>query len=105
MATFNRIVCLATVAAGVSFTASAVKLSADSYANSDNSLIAQWDGIDNEGTGTHNSSAATWVDRVGNRTVTRVDKNGGGSWGENCFVEGSSATSAMLILMNMIFPE
>ena len=88
--------CLA-FAAGVSFTASAVKLSADSYANSDNSLIAQWDGIDNEGTGTHNSSAATWIDRVGKRRATKVDKSGGGSWGENCFVEGSSATSAFWV--------
>ena len=57
-------------------------------------LVAQWDGIDNAGTGTHDATATTWVDRVGNRSTTKVNTKGsGGTWSENCFVEGSSVSS------------
>ena len=57
-------------------------------------LIAQWDGIDNAGTGTHDANAETWVDRIGRRSPTKVNTKGdGGTWGDNCFVEGASASS------------
>ena len=57
-------------------------------------LVAQWDGIDNAGTGTHDANATEWVDRIGGFTTTKVNTAGsGGSWGENCFVEGASSSS------------
>ena len=40
-------------------------------------LIAQWDGIDNEGTGVHNPSATVWKDLKGNRDLTL---QGNGTW-------------------------
>ncbi len=40
-------------------------------------LIAQWDGIDNAGTGTHNPNATVWKDLVGNRNLTLTES---GSW-------------------------
>ena len=67
-------------------------LTADSYVQE--GLVAQWDGIDNTGTGAHSTTATTWVDRIGNRSSTRVNTKGsGGSWGDNCYVEGASASS------------
>ena len=40
-------------------------------------LIAQWDAIDNEGTGTHNPNATVWKDLKGNRDLTL---QGNGTW-------------------------
>ena len=40
-------------------------------------LIAQWDGIDNVGTGTHNPSATVWKDLKGSCDMTLLSK---GSW-------------------------
>ena len=36
-------------------------------------LVAQWDGIDNAGTGQHDSAATTWTDLVGGRNFTLHD--------------------------------
>ena len=92
----RRIICLATVA-GLSFGASA-KSSADSYANSDNSLIAQWDGIDNLADGTHHDNATVWKDRISGyefslSNVTVGDRylgfSGSASYGQ--LVTGASA--------------
>ncbi|MBQ3289666.1 MAG: hypothetical protein IJH50_09685 [Kiritimatiellae bacterium] len=35
-------------------------------------LMAQWDGIDNQGTGTHDPTATTWKDLAGNNDLTIV---------------------------------
>ena len=54
-------------------------------------LIAQWDGIDNAGTGTHDPSATQWKDLVGTRHLTLQS---GGSWSANgnaLVVNGKSA--------------
>ena len=79
------------VAVGWVFTASA-DIPASAYVQ--RGLIAQWDGIDNAGTGTHDANAETWVDRIGRRSPTKVNTKGdGGTWGDNCFIEGASASS------------
>ena len=72
----------------------ALTLSADttytsaSYVQS--GLIAQWDGIDNVGTGTHDPTATTWKDLKGNLDMTL---NAKGSWtGNNAlYVSGGGA--------------
>ena len=46
-------------------------------------LIAQWDGIDNVGTGTHDPAATEWKDLVGTRDLELVD-------GKGSFVDGNS---------------
>ena len=54
-------------------------------------LIAQWDGIDNAGTGTHDQNATEWKDLVGSRHLTL---KAGGSWsaaGNALVVNGRSA--------------
>ena len=99
MSTWRKVGCCL-IAAIAAFGAWAETPTAADYTR--DGLVAQWDGIDNAGTGTHNSSAATWADRIGGRTVTRVDTSGGGSWGENCFVEGSSDTSAFWVEDNTL---
>ena len=38
----------------------------DAYAYVTNGLVAQWDGIDNVGTGSHDATATTWKDLSGN---------------------------------------
>lgn len=38
----------------------------DAYAYVTSGLVAQWDGIDNAGTGSHDATATTWVDLSGN---------------------------------------
>ena len=55
-----------------------------------NGLIAQWDGIDNQGTGTHDPTATTWKDLVGNLDMTLTAK---GSWngGNALYVSGGGA--------------
>ena len=42
----------------------------DSSSYVTNGLIAQWDGIDNAGTGTHDPTAATWKDLRGSLDMT-----------------------------------
>ena len=39
-------------------------------------LIAQWDGIDNQGTGTHDPTATTWKDLVGTNDLTIAQGRG-----------------------------
>ena len=54
-------------------------------------LIAQWDGIDNQGTGTHDPNATTWKDLVGDLDMTLTAK---GSWtkdGNALYVAGGYA--------------
>ena len=83
----------------------ALTLSADttytsaSYVQS--GLIAQWDGIDNAGTGTHDPTTNVWKDLVGSLDMTLTDK---GSWtfdgnalqvaGGGAGAQGASATPA-----------
>lgn len=42
-------------------------------------LIAQWDGIDNQGTGTHDPTATTWKDLKGSNDLT-ISQNRGFGW-------------------------
>ena len=49
----------------------------DSSSYVQNWLIAQWDGIDNQGTGTHDPTATTWKDLKGSLDMTLTAK---GSW-------------------------
>ena len=53
-------------------------------------LIAQWDGIDNAGTGTHDPNATTWKDLKGSLDMTLNTK---GSWtgGNALYVSGGGA--------------
>lgn len=54
--------------------------SAHSYVQ--DGLVAMWDGIENVGWGTHDSSATTWKDLVGNRMLSI----GSNSFGDDCFL-------------------
>ena len=82
----------------VSSTAVALALNATTYTSASyvqNGLIAQWDGIDNQGTGTHDPTATTWKDLKGNLDLTLM---GNGRWmdsGKALFVDGPSATNAV----------
>ena len=54
-------------------------------------LIAQWDGIDNAGTGVHDPNATVWKDLKGNLDMTLTSK---GRWmprGNSLFVSGLGA--------------
>ena len=62
----NKVGCCLAVIAGLSSAAVAAP-DADSYIR--RGLIAQWDGIDNLGTGTHVADTNVWVDRTGNSTA------------------------------------
>ena len=57
-------------------------------------LIAQWDGIDNVGTGTHNPIAAVWKDLKGSCDMTLC--NNGESWmnGNALYVNGAGAAGS-----------
>ena len=72
----------------------ALTLSADTYTSASyvqSGLIAQWDGIDNQGTGTHDPTATTWKDLKGGLDMTLTDK---GSWtfdGNALYVAGGGA--------------
>ena len=61
--------------AAFAFALNATTYTSASYVQS--GLIAQWDGIDNQGTGTHDPTATTWKDLVGNLDMTLTAK---GSW-------------------------
>ena len=73
----------------------------DSSSYVQSGLIAQWDGIDNVGTGMHNPNATTWKDLKGNLDMTLTAK---GSWtfngnalhvaGGGAGAQGASATPA-----------
>ncbi len=66
IAPLQRKVCLGMVSAlAVAAWADNSRVTALSYIH--NGLIAQWDGIDNAGTGTHNASATVWTDLIGGR--------------------------------------
>ena len=63
----------------------------DSSSYVQNGLIAQWDGIDNAGTGTHDPTTNIWKDLKGNLDMTLTDK---GSWtadGNALYVAGGVA--------------
>ena len=57
-------------------------------------LIAQWDGIDNAGTGTHNPLSAVWKDLKGSCDMTLL--NNGESWvnGKALYVDGAGAAGS-----------
>ena len=57
-------------------------------------LVAQWDGIDNAGTGTHDASATVWKDLKGSCDMALL--NNGESWvnGKALYVNGAGAAAA-----------
>ena len=65
-----RTVLTAFSSAALAFTLNATTYTSASYVQ--NGLIAQWDGIDNQGTGTHDPTATTWKDLKGNNDLTIV---------------------------------
>ena len=70
---------------------SGVAYAYDSSSYVQNGLIAQWDGIDNQGTGTHDPTATTWKDLKGSLDMALTDK---GSWtadGNALYVAGGGA--------------
>ena len=67
--TFSAVVAVAFVA---SFAVSSYATTYTSASYVQNGLIAQWDGIDNQGTGTHDPTATTWKDLKGNNDLTIV---------------------------------
>ena len=56
-------------------------------------LIAQWDGIDNQGTGTHDPNATTWKDLKGSLDMTLTAKGWWNSHGNALFVNGWPTTT------------
>jgi len=82
---FSVVACAATSLGGI--------YTSKSYVQS--GLIAQWDGIDNVGTGAHDSGAAVWKDLKGNYDLTLI---GSGAWsasGDSLVVSGPSAVGAV----------
>jgi hypothetical protein len=65
---------LAVVVARAALPALATSYTSASYVQ--DGLIAQWDGIDNEGTGVHNPSATVWKDLKGSNDLTIVPGRG-----------------------------
>lgn len=57
-------------------------------------LLIQWDGIDNAGTGVHDSNATTWKNIAPNATAYDLALTGNGDWsgGKALSVNGASAT-------------
>lgn len=58
------------VAASVVCCVAPMAFAYDSSSYVQNGLIAQWDGIDNAGTGTHDPTATTWKDLAGSNDLT-----------------------------------
>ena len=70
----KRFVLSAAIAAFCVASAHAVDYTSASYVQ--DGLIAQWDAIDNEGTGTHNPNATVWKDLAGHNDLTIVAGRG-----------------------------
>ena len=80
--------------AAFSSAALALALNATTYTSASyvqNGLIAQWDGIDNAGTGTHDPTATTWKDLKGSLDMTLTAKGWWNSHGNALFVNGMGA--------------
>ena len=78
------------VVVGWAFTASAeTTIPASAYVQE--GLIAQWDGIDNAGTGTHDPNATAWKDLKGTRDLAVNAANGGFADGNalKCFARSN----------------
>ena len=85
----SRVFLMAISSAALAFTLNADTYTSASYVQS--GLIAQWDGIDNQGTGTHDPTATTWKDLKGSLDMTLTAK---GSWtadGNALYVDGGVA--------------
>ena len=88
-----RCAAVACATLGLGFTASA-DIPASAYIQ--DGLIAQWDGIDNAGTGVHDPESTVWKDLKGSLDMTLTAN---GSWGSGaylnvsgCSAKGTSAT-------------
>ncbi len=57
-------------------------------------LIAQWDGIDNVGTGRHDPNATVWKDLKGNLDMTLTAKGRWAARGNALYVSGLGAQGA-----------
>jgi len=71
---------------GVFFALASHAYTAQSYVR--NGLIAQWDGIDNAGTGTHVAATNRWTDLVGNRDLI---VNSGATFQGGAYLERTSS--------------
>lgn len=76
---FGLRACAAIAALGFAFTASA-DIPASAYVQS--GLVAQFDGIENAGSGTHNGAATTWTDLTGNGYDATLVNPYEGCWSE-----------------------
>ena len=83
----SKLVCLATVA-GLGFGAMAALLPTGDYVK--DGLVAHWDAIDNVATGTHDPTAAKWVDKVGG-----VELAGAFTVGETTMVPSADITGTV----------
>ena len=54
-------------------------------------LIAQWDGIDNAGTGTHDPTANLWKDLKGSLDLALTSRGGWNTWGNALTINGGAA--------------
>ena len=90
MTTRNMIAALGAIAASaVAGTLHAEAYTSASYVHG--GLIAQWDGIDNAGTGTHDPNATVWKDLVGNLDMTLTAKGRWNMLGNALYVSGRGA--------------
>ena len=76
---FNVFVTFVALAVGLVVQAAEAAIGSSDYIQS--GLIAQWDGIENAGVGTHDATATTWVDLKGSRDLALGT---GETFGENC---------------------
>ena len=90
MTTRNMIAALGAIAAfAVAGTLHAEAYTSASYVQG--GLIAQWDGIDNAGTGTHDPNATVWKDLVGDLDMTLTAKGRWNILGNALYVSGMGA--------------
>ena len=80
-----------TLALGMALPCLATTYTSASYVQ--DGLVAQWDGIDNAGTGTHNPNATVWKDLAGNLDLT-LTANGSWTNGNALAVNGAAAVGA-----------
>lgn len=92
MTTRNVIALVAIAVSAVAVSLRAEVCTSASYAQ--RGLIAQWDGIDNAGTGSHDPSATVWKDLKGNLDMTLTAKGRWNMLGNALHVSGMGAQGA-----------
>ena len=90
-----KVLLMAFSSAALAFTLNATTYTSASYAQREH-LMAQWDAIDNAGTGTHDPNATVWKNLAGTGSIYDLTLTENGSWknGDRLVVNRTSAVGA-----------